>query len=393
MNNFDVCRRAALVSLKLTCLSLIFFYLAAPAQQNPLPGTPAETVNVALPLKLCRSYQNDKISDAAIASDNHNRIFVALQSGIIEKIELPRSTPAWSSNLGGEIVSDLIFLDEKVIFLTRTFKTDVGADDDRSVSKTIIWSLNTETGVTKWQFVLDSNEPAVLDSYLGRVFSIGKGGNIVARNGSDGQKIFEKNLALEITAPPIFFENKIYIGTADNSIITVSAVDGEILAKTRRLESPASVLSAGRDGLSVGGKKGSVNFIADTTNKSRWKTRYGGEISSLSFVRGGILVASLDNFVRLISAQNGAIIWKRRLAGRISAKPLVAGAYAVMVSNIDNNAVILDLRNGKIVNQISLADKGYVLSAPLIIGNLLVFSTSKGIFGFAGGHAACSENQ
>ncbi len=74
-------------------------------------------------------------------------------------------------------------------------------------------------------------------------------------------------------------------------------------------------------------------------------------------------------------------------------KPLIAGGYAVLVSNLDNNAAILDLRNGKIVNQISLADKGYVLSAPLIVENLLVFSTAKGIFGYAGSNAVCSQNQ
>jgi outer membrane protein assembly factor BamB len=102
-------------------------------------------------------------------------------------------------------------------------------------------------------------------------------------------------------------------------------------------------------------------------------------------------VSSLDNFIYLISPQKGKKVWKRRLAGRISAKPLVVDNFAVFVTAVDNSAVVLDLRNGKIVNQISLADIGFILSRPVIADKALVFSTNKGIFAFSSAHAGCSQ--
>lgn len=74
-------------------------------------------------------------------------------------------------------------------------------------------------------------------------------------------------------------------------------------------------------------------------------------------------------------------------------KPLIAGDYAVLTAVLDSNVIVLDLRNGKIVNQISLADKGYVLSAPLIVGRFLIFSTTKGIFVFAEVGTDCYQNR
>lgn len=393
MNNFDQRCRMILVPLKLiySFLALFFFCCQIPAQQNHLPGAASESFNAALPLKLCQASQNSKIISTGVASDNVSTIFVASEGGIIEKFELTRNSSAWATNLGGEIVSEVILSGDKIILLTKVLQTD-GVGGGAATYKNFVWSLDAKTGLTNWQLALGSNDSVFLNGYLDNIFVIGKSGTIVTLRASDGRKIFEKNLGLEITSPPLFFENKIYLGTVDKSILILSD-DGAIILKTRPLDSPAAVLAADRDGLLAGGKSGFVYFGAASTAKRFWKVRYGGEISSLAFIPQGILVASLDNFVRLISRQNGGIIWKRRLAGRISAKPLVTGDYAIFTTVPDNNMVVLDLRGGRIVNQISLAGKGAVLSAPVNVGSSLVFSTGKGIFSLIGVDALCSKNQ
>jgi len=119
--------------------------------------------------------------------------------------------------------------------------------------------------------------------------------------------------------------------------------------------------------------------------------RFGGEIFSLSLVPAGVLVSSLDNFVYLISLQKRKKIWKRRLAGRILAKPLIRDNFGVFVTTVGNSAIILDLSNGKIVNQISLPDDSFTLSEPVTVDKSLVFSTSKGIFAFSSGNTRCSQ--
>jgi outer membrane protein assembly factor BamB len=230
-----------------------------------------------------------------------------------------------------------------------------------------------------------------LDSYRDKIFLIARDGTVNSVKKNDAQKISNKNLARGISSPPNFFKNKIYIGTEDNLILTVSAGNAEIVSKIPTLQSPASILIAARDKLFWGERKGFVNLFDTKSNSRVWSVRYGGEISSLTLVPDGILVSSLDNFIYLISPQKGKKVWKRRLAGRISAKPLVVDNFAVFVTAVDNSAVVLDLRNGKIVNQISLADIGFILSRPVIADKALVFSTNKGIFAFSSAHAGCAQ--
>jgi outer membrane protein assembly factor BamB len=299
------------------------------------------------------------------------------------------------SNLGGEIVSDLIFEDGRVYLITEVFEAASEKDKENDGGKQrinyILWSLNAETGLTEWQLSFTSNDSVFLDSYRDKIFLIAKDGTVSSIKKNDAQKISSKNLARGISSPPNFYENKIYIGTEDNSILTVSADNAEIVSKIPTLQSPAAILIAAGDKLFWGERKGFVNLFDTKSNSRVWSVRYGGEISSLTLVPDGILVSSLDNFVYLISPRKGTKIWKRRLAGRISAEPLIISNFAVVVTAVDNNAVVLDLRNGKIVNQISLADIGFILSKPVIADKSLVFSTNKGIFGFSGVNAGCSQ--
>jgi outer membrane protein assembly factor BamB len=146
------------------------------------------------------------------------------------------------------------------------------------------------------------------------------------------------------------------------------------------------------DKLFWGEKKGFVNSFDTNSNSLTWSVRHGGEISSLSLVSNGVLVTSLDNFVYFISLNKGKNVWRRRLAGRITVKPLIVGNFAVIVTAVSKNAVVIDLRNGKVVNQISLTDIGFILSKPLVLQNSLVFLTNKGIFSFVTTNINCSQN-
>jgi outer membrane protein assembly factor BamB len=375
----------------------IFLYLALfnfpVAAQQVVESS--ESVNLSLPFRLCYQKPDNKIASVNFASDNILSLFVAFQAGKIAKIYLTNNSTIWMSNLGGEIVSDLIFEDGRVYLITEVFEAasekDKENDGDKQLINYILWSLNAETGLTEWQLSFTSNDSVFLDSYRDKIFLIAKDGTVSSIKKNDAQKISSKNLARGISSPPNFYENKIYLGTDDNSILTVSADNAEIISKIPTLQSPAAILIASGDKLFWGERKGFVNLFDTKSNSRVWSVRYGGEISSLTLVPDGILVSSLDNFVYLISPRKGAKIWKRRLAGRISAEPLIISNFAVFVTAVDNNAVVLDLRNGKIVNQISLADIGFILSKPVIADKSLVFSTNKGIFGFSSVNAGCSQ--
>jgi hypothetical protein len=67
------------------------------------------------------------------------------------------------------------------------------------------------------------------------------------------------------------------------------------------------------------------------------------------------------------------------------------GDFLIFITEVNSNVTIMDLKNGKVVNQISLAGKGFILATPLIISNLMVVLTNKGIFAFAEINADCSH--
>jgi outer membrane protein assembly factor BamB len=265
-------------------------------------------------------------------------------------------------------------------------------DDNKQLINYILWSLDAITGLTDWQLNFTSDSTVTLDIHQNKIFLITKNGTINSIKTSGAVEILNKNLAAIISSTPIFLADKIYIGTEDNSILIVSTGKTEIAAKISTIQSPVSALVAAEGKLFWGERKGFVNFFDTDTKSLIWSVRYGGEISSLTIVANGVLVTSFDNFVYFTSLQKGKQIWRRRLAGRILAKPLIVGNFAVIVTNVNNNAVILDLRDGKIVNQISLADLGFILSKPSVLENSLVFSTNKGIFSFVPTNIDCSQN-
>ncbi len=395
MNDFKKNSRTYIFVFGLIFLYLALFNFPVAAQQIVKVVESSKSINLSLPFRLCYQKPDNKIASVNFASDNISSLFVAFQAGRIAKIHLTNNSTIWMSNLGGEIVSDLIFEDGRVYLITEVFEAASEKDKENDGGKQrinyILWSLNAETGLTEWQLSFTSNDSVFLDSYRDKIFLIAKDGTVSSIKKNDAQKISSKNLARGISSPPNFYENKIYIGSEDNSILTVSADNAEIVSKIPTLQSPAAILIAAGDKLFWGERKGFVNLFDTKSNSRVWSVRYGGEISSLTLVPDGILVSSLDNFVYLISPRKGTKIWKRRLAGRISAEPLIISNFAVVVTAVDNNAVVLDLRNGKIVNQISLADIGFILSKPVIADKSLVFSTNKGIFGFSDVNAGCSQ--
>jgi hypothetical protein len=351
-----------------------------------------ESVDLSIPFKLCFQKQDKDIAAVNFASDKISSIFIPFQGGKIAKINLSNSPLIWLSNLGGEISSDLIFDDGKVYLITKVFEEDFKKSNGKQSINYALWSLNAETGLTHWQLGFTSDASVSLDIYQDKLFLIAKNGIINWIKKNDTQTISNKYFAQIISSPSFFFENKIYIGTEDNSILIVSIDKTEIVSKIPTIQSPASVLIASEGKLFWGERRGFVNLFDTDSNSLIWTTRYGGEISSLTLASNGILVTSLDNFAYFTTLQKGKTVWRRRLAGRASIKPLIIGNFAVLVTAVDNNAIVLDLRNGKIVNRISLAGIGFVLSKPLLLQNSLVFSTNKGIFSFVTTNIGCPEN-
>ncbi len=371
------------------CLLVALTAIARPPNEY---GFVDGALNPAVPLKLCLQNKNGKLLPTNSASDNRISLYIALEAGKIEKLNLEKNSTVWVSDLGGEIVSDVIYDDARVYFVTEVLKSS-GGERENQANRYILRALDAETGLTIWQFPFLSSKPASLSSYRDSLFLAETDGTIISIRKINAQKKFEKNLNQQFSSPPFFFENRIYIATVKSLIYALSTSDGEIVMKTAAAQTPASILAVAAGRLFWGDKKGSVYLLNIPRSSVSRQGRYGGEISSLTLTLDEILVTSLDNFVYFNRLRNSKNIWKRRLPGRILGKPLIIGDYVVFIIPAESEAIILNLKSGKIVNQIPLAEKDFFLSEPLVVNNLLTFFTNRGVIAFANtSNLNCLEN-
>lgn len=362
-------------------------------RQNSRQASANETINLDQPYKLCfnRQIGNRKITN--IASDNVSSLFVTFSGGKIAKINLTDNPIVWASDLGGEIASELILDGQRIYLFTRLSNTgdkiSSGGEDKLNY---ILWALNAETGLTEWQLPFVAGKIVSLESFRDKLILIVKSGVVISVTKNFTPKISTGNFERFSVLLPGFSENKIYFGTESNSILVADVNNFDVISKISTLQSPVSSILTVGEKLFWGEKKGFVNFFDIEDQRLVWSVRYGGEISSLSLTPKGVLASSLDNFIYLITLQNGKRVWKKRLAGRISATPLIIDNAALFVTDFDQNAVVLDLKNGRTINQISLAETGFILAKPIVFDNSLIFLTNRGIFSFIPANSKCSLN-
>jgi outer membrane protein assembly factor BamB len=104
-------------------------------------------------------------------------------------------------------------------------------------------------------------------------------------------------------------------------------------------------------------------------------------------VDNGLLVSSLDNFAYLLSLNKGALIWRRQLPGRISSRPITAKEGALFTPFSTDSAIVLNLKDGKPANTLSLGEENSSAAAPISIGNLILITTPHALLAFAAARA------
>src|SRR4030095_5975214 len=123
-----------------------------------------------------------------------------------------------------------------------------------------------------------------------------------------------------------------------------------------------------------GSGDGNVYAYDEIRNKLRGQTRTGAAAHAGAVVENGLLASSLDNFVYLLSLNKGALIWRQQLPGRISARPITATDGALFTPFSTDTAIVLNLRDGKPANTLSLGEENSSAAAPISVNNLVVIT-------------------
>jgi outer membrane protein assembly factor BamB len=332
------------------------------------------------PFRQCWSYPSNKILAEFSASDNV-KVFIPSLSGEIKAINSLNGNILWTTELGGEIVSEIITDKDKIYVLNENTITEESKEETTSKTITSLRSLDANSGITNWKKTFNLDTKANLYIHEELLILTSENGYLTGISSKDGTTVWEKDIKSQATAASQT-GGKITIATSDKKIVIISSINGNILKEIDIKDSVANSLLSTGETILWGNNKGFLYNLNLLNGQIVWKRRFGGEIRSITETSNGILISSIDNFIYLINKNTGKINWKRRLAARVTEKPFIRGNMAIVFAFGDSTALIVELNKGRVINSLTLSDANYFVGNVYSSNNFLIFSTLSGLYAF-----------
>ncbi len=344
----------------------------------------------------------------AVASDKSNLFYGS--GGKIISIDVKTNDKNWETDLGGGSF-DVLYVHEKFIYAVgKVIENDNTDNIGKKGSERVLTALDRITGVTLWQTKLvvtatinakDANnandakdtEDTKINSetdieylkiylYAFKDYIILVSGNAAVHvfSRSEGLLITRKTLNAELSAPPVFERERVYIGTRDRRIFEVSLENLDADEKIRQVRTtPQTIIFEPAGGrLIFGDDQGRLTFINKSGKSRTLGFQAGGAITSVERTDLGILIASMDNFLYLFSADGERLVWKKRLAGRIQAAPLVSRKQVLVTTIEARDGMLIDLRSGRLIKKITLPEGDFLIGGALPASDFAIWRTLKG---------------
>lgn len=338
------------IMLLVACICVLTGVVSA--QEGPEPNGPTITVNK------CWETVSAEPINGVLASDRE-KLYVPLSSGGIQAIDVKDGRSVWSTDLGGELGSEILVTDRALYIVSVNGSSAANAT-------AVVRSISKQTGVTNWQEAIPASDRFFLGEVGGGIITISRTGLIELLSFDDGKSIWKASVPGPVSAEPHFSGDRLYIATGQKMLFVLSNTDGHRLYR-RSVKFVPTAISTTPDGkLITGDERGNLSLY-NTGGDLQWSFKNGARISSVEHTVHGILATSLDNFVYLLSHGSGSVIWKRRLPGRVFGKPAVTEKIAIATTVSDGRAFVMELESGKLINQMTVdnADSGRLL--PLLV--------------------------
>ena len=294
--------------------------------------------------------------------DNENKLLALETEGPVR---------IWSSDLGGEVASNILLSESSIFIATNSQVTEGGP-----VAKTFLRSISRATGVTEWRVEIQPSANIWIGAYGTSVVSVGGSGYAASLSRSEGKSLWDRNIGSPVTTSPVFGHKAITLGTESNEIFELALADGSVrsLWKSDNLPTSLALDSAGR--LVFGDERGNVTAIS-TNGERSWTFRNGARMSSILVEGSDYIASSNDNFVYRLT-RGGNVKWKRRLPARLAQAPLLLADVAVMSVSGSGRVFVVDINKGKILDRIETGEEiSLAIGASAgNSGNLIVAGTS-----------------
>jgi len=320
----------------------------------------------------CWSYPLGAEGAVAITPDA-DRVFLGMGGARVEAVGVD-GAKLWSSDLGGDISSNLLPRENTIFVATAGPSAGEGKPDE-----SILRALSRETGITVWTMKLPSAARHFLHNLDQDLVVISMGGVIQSVDARSGLVKWKREIADGFVASPVFSRNKVLVATTAKQVFGVLLATGEIDSMRRSTIAITALTETSAGGLVTGDDRGNITAFVNGSDKVSWRFKAGGQISGLYAQGDHLLVTSHDNFVYFISGRNGDVVWKKRLAGRVSHVASIANKYALSTSLDEHRAAVTELLTGKPVGQIVLGSEESITADPSVSSGRIFILTTRSL--------------
>jgi outer membrane protein assembly factor BamB len=230
-----------------------------------------------------------------------------------------------------------------------------------------------------------------LASEGGRIFVATGFGWVVALDGQNGKKLWEKNLSSPLRSSPTAVGGRVFVVSADGMARALAAADGAELWAHQGLVERAALLTntspaVAGDMVVVPYPSGDVVALRITDGTPAWteslaRTRLASSLGSMTdagrpVIDGGVVFA-VGHSGRMVATgiRDGQRLWSLSIPG-IQA-PAVAGE-SVFVVDTGGQLMAITRRDGKVVWTTRLPGAS-TWSGPVLAGNRLWLTSNKGL--------------
>lgn len=319
------------------------------------------TGSVETPYVKCWEYQlASPLISPSVA--NNGTVFLAESEGRLRAIDSTTGLTKWSAELGGEIISNVVFANSRIYAATGP----TGANKDSGISYLRI--VNPSSGIPEKSIELPFSNRVFIGWTEGSIVSIDETGSVVALNHNTLEPVWRQRLNSDISAPPSFSASSAAIALSDGRVIVLSGYDGSTVLLSRWVRKILAIAVGSTQMLMVGDDRGNVVRFGDGNPRISWKFKSGAAVATISISGDHAIVTSRDNFVYLIDPESGNVRWRKRLAGRGLYPPMIEKDRLIAPTFGERVVPILDLFTGKMINKIELGENAYPLQMPQLTG-------------------------
>jgi outer membrane protein assembly factor BamB len=328
---------------------------------------------LAQPLTIAWRYKTDQTTDLTPAADAQT-VFFPLSNGVVLALNAKDGKLVWRAEVGGDFSA--LLADERSVYAATRYEPD-----EKHVHGTLR-ALSKSTGLTLWMRTLPAPLSGGLVTDEVAIFAGSVDGHVYSFDKQTGRVLWSQQYAEEFSGHPVVTARRVYFGSEAGTVHAFDSRTGVEIWQYKTRGPIHGPIAVSGDVVYFGSGDGNVYAFDEIRTKLRWQRRTGAAVQAVAVVENGLLASSLDNFVYLLSLNKGALIWRQQLPGRISARPITATDGALFTPFSTDTAIVLNLRDGKPANTLSLGEENSSAAAPISVNNLVVITVPHALIAF-----------